>query len=153
MRSGRPGSSRRFSDEAIRAIVAKARYSEPAAAAYISDTLIKRRDKVLKAWLTGVNPIVEPRLSAGGTLTFENAAVGAGVATAPTAYVLTWSKFDNATGTNVGQTQEVRVESTAWRGAAVDRAGRRVRVGRDSKPAPGLSRLGSPRERLFPEGG
>ena len=102
----------KFSNDAIRAIVAKARYSEPAAAAYISDTLIKRRDKVLKAWLTGVNPIVEPRLSAGGTLTFENAAVGAGVATAPTAYVLTWSKFDNATGTNVGQTQEARVEST-----------------------------------------
>ena len=101
----------RFSNEAIRAIVAKARYSDPAAAAYISETLIKRRDKVLRAWLTGVNPLVDPRLSAGGTLTFENVAVGAGVATTPTAYVLTWSKFDNATGTNVGQAQEVRVES------------------------------------------
>jgi len=102
----------KFSNEAIRAIVAKARYSEPSAAAYISDTLIKRRDKVLRAWLTGVNPMVDPRLSANGTLTFENAAVSAGVATTPTAYLMTWSKFDNATGTSVGQTQEVRVEST-----------------------------------------
>ena len=143
----------KFSDEAIRAIVAKARYSEPAAAEYISDTLIKRRDKVLKTWLTGVNPIVDPRLSASGTLTFENAAVGAGVATAPTAYVLTWSKFDNATGTQCGADPGSASREHAWGGAAVDRAGRRVRVGRDSEPAPGLSRLGSPRERLFQEGG
>ena len=99
----------RFSDEAIRAIVAKGRYSDPEAAKYIADTIIKRRDKVLKAWLTGVNPIVNPRLTATGALTFENAAVAAGVATTPTAYVLTWSKFDNATGANVGDTQEARV--------------------------------------------
>ena len=38
----------KFSDEAIRAVVAKARYSERAAAEYIATTLIKRRDKVLK---------------------------------------------------------------------------------------------------------
>jgi hypothetical protein len=99
----------KFSDETIRAIVAKGRYSDPEAAKYIADTLIRRRDKVLKTWLTGVNPIVNPRLTASGALTFENAAVAAGVATTPTAYVLTWSKFDNATGANVGETQEVRV--------------------------------------------
>ena len=63
--------------------MAKARYSDPAAADYIARTLIKRRDKVLRTWLTGVNPIVEPQLSAAGVLTFENAAVDAGVATAP----------------------------------------------------------------------
>ena len=49
----------KFSDEAIRAVVAKARYSEPGAAEHITATLIKRRDKVLRAWLTGVNPLVE----------------------------------------------------------------------------------------------
>ena len=38
----------RFSDEAIRAIVAKARYSDPRAADHIAATLIKRRDKVLR---------------------------------------------------------------------------------------------------------
>jgi hypothetical protein len=40
---------------------------------------------------------VEPRLSADGHLTFRNAAVDAGVASAPTHYVVQWSSFDNLT--------------------------------------------------------
>jgi hypothetical protein len=99
----------RFSDETIRAIVAKGRYSEPGAAEHLATTLIERRDKVLRAWLTGVNPIAEPRLTADGVLTFENAAVVARVAGAPTAYALTWARFDNATGTNAGEGVEMRV--------------------------------------------
>ena len=55
----------RFSDDAIRAVVAKARYSEAGAAEHITATLIKRRDKVLRAWLTGVNPLVDARLGVG----------------------------------------------------------------------------------------
>ena len=34
----------------------RARYSEPAAADYIAATLIKRRDKVVRTWLTGRQP-------------------------------------------------------------------------------------------------
>jgi hypothetical protein len=97
-----------FTNEAIRAVVAKARYSEPGAADHIATTLIKRRDKVLGAWLTAVNPIVEPRLAEDGTLTFSNAAVAAGVATAPAEYVLAWSPFDNATGSRAGDVVEGR---------------------------------------------
>ncbi len=88
----------KFSDEAIRAVVAKARYSEPGAAEHIASTLIKRRDKVLRVWLTGVNPLVNARLSSDGVLTFENAAVDAGVATPSAEYRYTLSRFDNATG-------------------------------------------------------
>ncbi|MGH9203176.1 MAG: hypothetical protein ACRD2A_18265, partial [Vicinamibacterales bacterium] len=98
----------RFPDDAIRAIVAKARYSEPGAADYITSTLIKRRDKVLKAWLTAVNPVVEPRLGTDGTLTFVNAAIEAGVASPSASYVLSWSRFDNATGAPVGRAEELR---------------------------------------------
>ena len=98
----------RFSDEAIMAVVAKARYSEPGAAEYMSSTLIKRRDKVVATWLTGVNPIVEPRLDANGTLSFTNAAVIAGVSTPPASYVFSWSRFDNAIDADTGPTQETR---------------------------------------------
>ena len=70
----------RFSDDAIRTIVEKAQYSDPRAANYIVQTLITRRDKVLKHWLTSVNPLVDFVLSEQGALTFVNAAVHTGVA-------------------------------------------------------------------------
>jgi hypothetical protein len=99
----------RFSDEIIRAIVDKARYSEPGAAEHIATTLIRRRDKVLRSWLTGINPLADARLAADGVLTFENTAVGAGVAAPGATYTLSWSRFDNATGTAVGAAVEARV--------------------------------------------
>jgi hypothetical protein len=92
----------RFTDDVIRAVVAKGRYSEPGAADHIARTLIARRDKVLRAWLTAVNPLADPRLAADGTLTFENAAIESRVARPAAAYEFSWSQFDNATGSPVG---------------------------------------------------
>ena len=102
----------RLPDEAIRAVVGKAQYSEPGAADYITATLITRRDKVLRTWLTGVNPVVDVILATDGTLTFDNAAVSAGVASAPNEYVVTWSLFDNTTGELVGTSEEQRVRES-----------------------------------------
>ena len=87
-----------FTDEMIRAAVRTARYSDPAAEKYIGDTLIARRDAIGRAWLTNVNPVVDPALDASGTLRFRNAAVAAGVAKAPASYEVSWFTFDNATG-------------------------------------------------------
>ena len=87
-----------FTDELIRAAVHTGEYSDPAAEKYLGDVLIKRRDKITSIYLTAVNPIVAPRLDGNGRLTFENAAVAAGVASGAATYRASWSRFDNATG-------------------------------------------------------
>ena len=87
----------KFSDEAIRAVVEKAAYSDPAATDYITKTIIARRNKVVAAWINQVCPVVDAALSADGTVTFANAAVDAKAATPPERYELKWFKFDNTT--------------------------------------------------------
>ena len=86
-----------FSDELIRAAVRAGQYSDPKAEKYLGDVLIKRRDKILSLYLTEVNPIVNPRLDASGRLTFENAAIAAGVVKGQPTYRASWMLFDNAT--------------------------------------------------------
>jgi hypothetical protein len=95
----------RFSNDLIAAIVGAVGYDDPQATAYLTRTIAERRDAVLRTWLTGVNPIVDVKLTPAGTLTFSNAAVSAQAATAPQAYVVSWSRFDNGTGvhTAVGE--------------------------------------------------
>lgn len=99
----------KFSDAAVRAIVEKAQFTDRKATDYMTATLIKRRDKVLKTWLNVVNPVVDPALSAAGELTFSNAAVAVKAAEAPASYTLQWFRFDNATDKrdNVGDADTV----------------------------------------------
>ena len=89
----------KFSDETIRGVVEKGRYSDPAATDYLTRTLIARRDKVVAAWINGVCPVTDPALAADGTLTFQNVAVAAGAAAPAQTYTLQWFAFDNATDT------------------------------------------------------
>ncbi len=86
-----------FTDELIRAVVHTGQFSNQAAEKQLADVLIQRRDKITSAYLTAVNPIVSPRLDAKG-LTFENAAVAAGVARGTATYRAAWLAFENATG-------------------------------------------------------
>jgi hypothetical protein len=87
-----------FDDELIQAIVHTGEFSDAAAERHLATILIQRRDKVARAYLTSVNPVVDPRLDANGTLTFANAAVDAHAAGAPDGYRTSWAEFDNATG-------------------------------------------------------
>jgi hypothetical protein len=95
-----------FSDELIRAIVKTGEYSDPAAEKYLGDVLIQRRDKIGRAYLAKINPVVDPALDASGVLSFGNAAVHYGVTSAPRGYTAAWHTFDNGTGESrpLGQT-------------------------------------------------
>jgi hypothetical protein len=86
-----------FTDEMLRAAAKTGQYSDPAAEKHIADTLIGRRDAIGRAWLTNVNPVVDPALDGSGTLRFKNAAVEARVADQPASYEVSWSSFDNTT--------------------------------------------------------
>jgi hypothetical protein len=96
-----------ISDDAIRAAVASAEYSEPAATAYLSDVIIARRDKIGLTWLNVVNPLVDFQLSRSGAFTSRNIAVDTRRALPAESYQARWGRFDNATGavTAVGEAQ------------------------------------------------
>lgn len=46
-----------FTDEQIRAVAATGEFSDPDAARFLADVLIRRRDKIARHWLSDVNPL------------------------------------------------------------------------------------------------
>ena len=92
----------RFTDEMLRAIVAEGQISDPEAAAYLTDVIITRRDKVVNYWISRTNPLdrfeVDRLAGAGLELTFENAAIRLGAAQQGATYRVRWSALDNLSG-------------------------------------------------------
>ena len=95
-----------MSEELIRAAVHAGQLTDPAAEKFLADALIERRAKIGKAWLSAINPIVDPALTPDGILTFGNAAVANGFAPAPGGYAAVWHLYENDSGaaTRLGET-------------------------------------------------
>ncbi len=112
----------RFSDEAVRRVIENAWITDPAAEAYLVDVMLRRRDKVVRHWLTRTNPLDEFELDrSGGTLrlNWDNAAIRVGAAAGDPGYGVRWSAFDNRTGgESVIDDQELAAPGAAVPGAA-----------------------------------
>jgi hypothetical protein len=94
----------------IRAAVRAGEFDDPTSEDFLVRALAQRRDAIGRAYLTGVNPIVDPALDDDGTLTFTNAAVDTDVARVPSGYRAVWSTYDNTTGLSrrIGETATAR---------------------------------------------
>jgi hypothetical protein len=85
-----------FSDEAIRALVNLAQYTDLRAADWVTECLIKRRDKIGQAFLDEVLPLDDFAVK-GGKLVFEDLAVRYRIRQ-PKEYQVQWFEFDNTSG-------------------------------------------------------
>jgi len=98
----------RFSDEAIRAIVATGQYDDPAAEAYVADALIERRDKIVRYYLSRINPVDGFRVTGAGdqlALEFDNLGLDVGLAV-DCDYRYQWYGYDNDTDRRSRMTAE-----------------------------------------------
>ena len=100
----------RFSDRMIQAIVETGQLSDPEAARYLTDVIIRRRDKVVAYWIAQTNPLDRFAIAttpAGATLTFDNAAIRLRTTAADASYKARWLALDNAAGTERAVGDEV----------------------------------------------
>ncbi len=84
-----------FTDEELRAIVAVGEYSDPKAAEYIHKHLVIRRDKIGRAFFSGVLPLDRFRIE-NGELVFEDLELKYGFVHSR-AHAIEWARFDNET--------------------------------------------------------
>jgi hypothetical protein len=87
-----------FTEEEIRAIVRTGQLSDPEAENYLVDTLLERRDKIGRAWLTTVSSFDHFGWTASGELRFQHWASYYDFVRNPE-YQISWFSFDNSRGT------------------------------------------------------
>ena len=101
----------KFSDDMIRRIVADAQLSNPAAASYLADVIIKRRDKTVQWAITRTNPVDRFQIRGTTELTFDNAAVRLNLAQG-VRYSVRWAPWDNVAATVQAIRSEIETAET-----------------------------------------
>jgi hypothetical protein len=104
----------RFSDDMIKAIVATGELSDPDAARYLTDVIIRRRDKVVAYWISQTNPLdrfAVDRTPTGAVLTFDNAAVRFDLAKPETSFRAAWLAHDNTACVGHPVGEEITIDS------------------------------------------
>jgi hypothetical protein len=85
-----------FTDDVIRAVVATGQITDSEAAEYLTRTLIARRDKCIRYWISRTNPLDRFDVNRDGTeVTFDNAAVRTAAAQGTASYKVQWATLDN----------------------------------------------------------
>jgi len=107
----------RFDDPTIRAVVEEARLSHPGASEYLTQVILKRRNKTVRWGIAATNPLDRfvVRDGIAPELTFDNAAVRLKIVTgADVRYTVRWASYDNQTGKTqtIGTAVEGSVTST-----------------------------------------
>jgi len=87
-----------FTDDKIRAIVLTAEYSESEAEEYLVQTLIKRRDKIGKAYLYFRGGLDKFNISQENQLSFEDLLVKYSIDNTHKKRKITWAEFNNNSG-------------------------------------------------------
>ena len=88
----------KFTDDIVREVVKTGRYTDPEAEKYLVDTMLERRDKIIRYYLSTMNTLHDFRLSdSSDALQFEDLGVSSGVGTVAS-YSHEWFQFDNNSG-------------------------------------------------------
>jgi hypothetical protein len=129
----------RFPDEGVRAIVHTGEYSDAAAEAYLAETVIRRRDKLIAYYLGQIDPLSDFRIEGEAPrLVFRNLGRDGGLAD-DVSYEYAWFSYDNATGRltelgKAGTTREPALEVPAGAAPASDFLMVRLRTVASGRP-------------------
>ena len=83
-----------FTDERVRALVDSGEYEDQEAKEYLIQTLIARRDKIIRHYLDQLNPLDSFAVSEARELTYKNLGIEAGLASTAS-YRYQWFRFHN----------------------------------------------------------
>jgi hypothetical protein len=89
----------RFTDDIVRAVVKEGKYDDPEAENYLTETLLLRRDKVIRYYLDQINPLYDFQIvskDGANALDFTHLGLEVGLASAES-YEYEWNRFDNKT--------------------------------------------------------